>query len=98
MIEKESMGDLVHKMEDLKLNYQSYQRMLGYAKRDLLLWDPYDGMSKEQHENYYHSVIGDIRYQLNHLQNDIKKLRKRIKNLNRLQNKEYELRRAKRVS
>lgn len=92
------MSDYVHKMEDLKAKYQSYQRMLGYAKRDLQIWDPYDGMTKEQHENYYRSVIGDCKYQLNHLQNEIKELRKKIKNLNRLQNKEYELKQVKRVS
>ena len=92
------MSDLVHKMEDLKEKYQSYQRMIGYAKRDLQMWDPYDGMTKEQHEIYYHSVIYDCRYQLNRLQNEIKELRKKIKNLNRLQNKEYEHKRIKKIS
>lgn len=97
-MQKESMSDLVHKMEDLKEKYQSYQRMIGYAKRDLQLWDPYDGLTKEQHENYYHSIIGECRYQLNHLQNEIKELRKKIKNLNRLQNEEYEHKLLKRVN
>lgn len=92
------MSDLVHKMEDLKEKYQSYQRMIGYAKRDLQTWDPYDGLTEEQHKIYYHSVISDCRYQLNSLQNEIKELRKRIKNLNRLQNKEYEHKRIKRIS
>lgn len=85
------MSDLVHQMEDLKEKFQFYQRRQEHAKRELQLWDPYDGMTKEQHEIYYSSMIYDCRYLLNRLQNKIKELRKKIKNLNRLQNKEYEL-------
>jgi len=97
-MQKESMSDLVHKMDDLKEKYQSYQRMIRYAKRDLQMWDPYDGMTKEQHKIYHSSIIYDCKYQLNRLQNEIKELRKKIKNLNRLQNKEHEHKQIKKIS
>lgn len=81
-----SISDLIHKIEDLKDKYKYYQEVQGNAKRELLLWDPYDGLTKEQHAHYYHSIIGDCRYLLNKYQNEIKETRKQIKKLNREQN------------
>lgn len=83
---QQKISDLVYRITDLKERYRYYQKRQQHAKHDLLLWDPYDGLTKEQHEIYYRTIIEDCRYLLNSLQNEIKEVRKEIKKLNREQN------------
>ena len=82
----ETISDLVHKIEDLKEKYRYYQRCQEHARHNILFWDPYDGLDKEQHEIYWSCVIGSNKLILTNIQNEIKEVRKQIKKLNREQN------------
>ena len=91
----ETISDLIHKLEDLKEKYNYYQRCQENARHDILIWDPYDGMTKEQHEIYWSHIINENKYILNNLQNEIKEVRKNIKKLNREQNEKNNICRHK---
>ena len=93
----ETISDLTHRLENLKQKFSYYQKCQENAKRDILIWDPYDGMTKYQHETYWKHVIEDNRFNLNWLQAEIKEVRKQIKQLNREQNAKNKVRKHKTV-
>ena len=91
----ETISDFIHKLKDLKDKYNYYQRSQENARHNILIWDPYDGLTKEQHELYWTCVIRDNKYILNNLQNEIKEVRKIIKKMNREQNAKNNIQRHK---
>lgn len=92
MKEYTSISEAITDLNELKEKFRYYQRCQENAKRDLLMYDPYDyedeDVSKEEHERRYYAEIEDNKYILRHLEYDIKELRKIVKNLNRKQNEE----------
>lgn len=83
----ETISELYEKLRQAKEQYAMYQRSQEYEKREINMWDPYDGLDKEVHEMSCQQRIWDNRYMLRHLQDDIKELRKKIKTLQRNTNK-----------
>lgn len=81
---------LMSEMSLLKERFQYYQNCQEIAKRYYNSWDPNDGLTKYQHELKYMNEIIDNRAMLYALERDIKECRKKIKQANRKQNKNYE--------
>ena len=71
---------------ELQNKFRYYQNKQEHDKRDLVMWDPLDGLTKEQHENLYYVEIWSNRQNLRALQNEIIELRKKIKTIQRKQN------------
>ena len=92
MKEYTSISEAILDLEILKEKFRYCQSRQESAKRDLLMYDPYDyedeDVSKEEHERRYYAEIEANKYTLRHLEYDIKELRKIVKNLNRKQNEE----------
>jgi hypothetical protein len=49
-MENLEIKQLVHNISVLKEKYRYYQNCQEIAKRDYNMWDPYDGLTKDQHE------------------------------------------------
>ena len=89
-MENLEIKQLVHNMSILKEKFRYYQNCQEVAKHEYNIWDPYDGLTKDQHERKYGDEIASNRYILNSLEKKIKECRKKLKQANREQNKKRE--------
>lgn len=81
-----TIKELTYQLNVLKKQFRFYQIGQEIAKHDYNMWDPFDGLSKDEHERRYTSEIVSNRYVLSQLQKEIIETRKQLKKLNREQN------------
>lgn len=88
------LSTLNERLDRAKERYQMYQRWILIEKHDYCFYDPYDGLSRFEHEKRCVDNISDFRYVIVLVQNEIKELRKELKAKNReldLMNREFDL-------
>lgn len=76
---RSELSILNEKLQNAIDNYKYYQRCIIDAKHDYLIYDPYDGLSKWEHERNCVAIISDCRFMINELHKDIKRIKKEIK-------------------
>lgn len=88
------LSTLNERLNRAKEQYQMYQRWIMIEKDNYRFYDPYDGLSRFEHEKICVDTISDYRYAIKIVQGKIRELRKALKEKNReldLMNREFDL-------
>lgn len=88
------LATLNERLNREKEKCQMYQRLIMNEKDNYRFYDPYDGLSRSEHEKRCADNISDYRYAIKIVQGEISELRKALKEKNReldLMNREFDL-------